>query len=118
MNQDLMTFIVTAANIAFTGFRIVAHVPQMLAVVRDPHGARAVSVTSWAMFAMANSSNAVYALVLVSDRLICAINLLSAASCMTVAGIAFFKQRRARHAEEMRSDLALTTPAGISSAVR
>ncbi len=118
MNHDLMTFIVTAANFTFTILRIAAHVPQMLAVVRDPGGARAISVNSWTMFAMANCSNAVYALVLASDHLIFAINLLSAASCMTIAGLAFRKQRKARQAEETRSTGASIPQTVLSSVAR
>ncbi len=98
MNQDLLHSLVIGANVLFTSFRIAAHVPQLIAVIRDPGDARAISVTSWTMFAMANSSNAVYAAMLASDGLMWGINLLSAVSCMTVAGVAWSKQRRARRA--------------------
>ena len=98
MNQDLLHSLVIGANVLFTSFRIAAHVPQLIAVIRDPGDARAISVTSWTMFAMANSSNAVYALVLVSDWLMFTINLLSTTSCLVVASVAFIKQRRARAA--------------------
>jgi hypothetical protein len=95
MNQDLLHSLVIGANVLFTSCRIAAHVPQLVAIVRDPGDARAVSVSSWTMFAMANSSNAVYAAMLASDGLMWCINLISAVSCMTVAGVAWHKQRRA-----------------------
>lgn len=98
MNHELAASLVTAANVGFTCCRIAAHVPQLIAVIRDQSGARAISVSSWTMFAMANSSNAIYALVLVSDWLMFAINLLSAMSCLIVATVAFIKQRRTRAA--------------------
>ena len=95
MDQDFTHVAVTMANVVFTTFRIAAHVPQLIAIVRDPCGARAVSVSSWLMFAMANASNAAYALVIASDWLMFAINLASAASCTLIASIAGCKQRRA-----------------------
>ena len=39
-------------------------------MLRDPCGARAISVGSWTVFAMANGSNGIYALVMASDRTI------------------------------------------------
>ena len=95
MNQDLLHSVVIGANVLFTSFRIAAHVPQLIAILRDPGGASAVSVGSWTMFAMANSSNAVYAAMLASDGLMWCINLLSAVSCTTIATLAWYKQRRA-----------------------
>ena len=92
MNHDLLPAAVTAANMLFTGFRIVAHVPQLIAVIRDPDGARSIAISSWAMFAMANSSNAVYALVLASDWAMALINLLSALSCASIVAITVFKR--------------------------
>lgn len=108
MDQELLHAVVTIANAGFTAFRIAAHVPQLIAVVRDPCGARAISVASWVMFAMANASNGVYALVMANDWLMFAINLASAASCTAVAGVAFAKQRRAAISE--RSLAIVPTP--------
>jgi len=86
MDQQTLHVVVTIANATFTTFRIAAHVPQLLAVVRDTSGARAISVGSWVMFAIANLSNAVYALVIADDWLMFGINLLSTASCAAIGG--------------------------------
>jgi|GEM_PF-3178436 len=94
MDQQTLHVVVTIANATFTTFRIAAHVPQLLAVVRDTSGARAISVGSWVMFAIANLSNAVYALVIADDWLMFGINLLSTASCAAIGGVAVCKQRR------------------------
>ena len=95
MDQQSLHIVVTLANAAFTAFRIAAHVPQLIAVLRDPCGARAISVGSWVMFAVANLSNGVYALVIAGDWLMFGINLLSTASCAAIAIVAACKQRRA-----------------------
>jgi hypothetical protein len=94
MDQDLFHLAVTVANAAFTSFRIAAHVPQLIAVMRDSCGARAISASSWVMFAIANLSNAVYALVIAGDWLIFGINLVSTASCASIATVTLVKQRR------------------------
>ena len=91
----LLPVVVTGANALFTTLRIVAHVPQLIAVVRDPCGARAISVSSWVLFALANGSNAMYAQVIASDRLMFAINLVSTVSCAAIAIVSRIKQRRA-----------------------
>lgn len=93
MEQQTLHVVVTIANATFTTFRIAAHMPQLLAVVRDTSGARAISVGSWVMFAIANLSNAVYALVIADDWLMFGINLLSTASCAAIGVVAACKQR-------------------------
>ena len=95
MNHDLVVSLVMSLNMFFTLLRVVANVPQLIAVVRDPCGARAISVGSWAVFSMANASNGVYALVMASDRTMFALNLVSAMSCGTIAVTALIRQRRA-----------------------
>lgn len=94
MSHDTLVVLVTLANAAFTCCRIGAHVPQLIAVVRDTCGARAISLGSWCMFTLANASNAVYALVVAGDRPMFAINAISAASCLAIATAAAVKQRR------------------------
>ena len=103
MDPQFLHIAVTLANAVFTAFRIAAHVPQLIAVLRDPCGARAISVGSWVMFAVANLSNAVYALVIAGDWLMFGINLLSTASCAAIAIVAACKQRRA--AQEPRAEV-------------
>ena len=44
------------------GGRVIAYVPQMVRVYRDPYGASAVSLMTWALFAAANVTTVWYAL--------------------------------------------------------
>lgn len=96
MTQDFLPTAVTMVNATFTVLRVAANVPQFIAILRDPGGARAISVGSWSVFAMANGSNGIYAFVMAGDTLMCAINLASACSCGAIATLAWIRQHRAR----------------------
>lgn len=113
MNHDLLVSIAIWTNLVFTGLRVAANGPQLLAVLRDPCGARAISVGSWTVFAMANASNGVYALVLAADPLMFAVNAVSALSCGTIAAVACVRQRQARGAEPQRAGSSRATGAGV-----
>jgi hypothetical protein len=52
---------------AMNGARVVAYVPQIICVRRDPNGAMAVSLTTWALFVMANATTVTYTLVISRD---------------------------------------------------
>jgi hypothetical protein len=81
---------------ALNGLRMLAYVPQIVAVVRDRHGARAVSCVTWGLFAVANVSTVVYALTNLGDGLMVAIFSINTLLCLTIAVAAAVKQRRAR----------------------
>lgn len=96
MHNDTLMVAVTIANAVFTTCRIAAHVPQLIAVVRDRCGASAISVGSWILFTLANASNAVYALVMAGDWTMFGINGISTISCAAIAIVAWIKQARFR----------------------
>ena len=96
MTHDTLTMIVTLANAVFTTFRIVAHVPQFIAIVRDRCGAGAISISSWTMFTLANGSNAAYALVAAGDITMSVINGISTLSCIAIVIASVIKQREYR----------------------
>lgn len=105
MSHDTLIMLVTLSNAVFTSCRIVAHVPQLIAVVRDRCGAGAISVSSWVLFTFANASNGAYALVLADDVAMCLINLASGSLCAAVATVAAIKQRRFRRAGAVSGSL-------------
>jgi hypothetical protein len=67
------------------GVRIAAYVPQLRRVYRDPHGAAAVSITTWFLFAAANAATVFYAVAVAQDTLVAAIFSLNTAGCLAVA---------------------------------
>jgi hypothetical protein len=88
----------TLADYSMTAFallnggRIAAYFPQMLRVYRDPHGATAVSLLTWTLFAAANVATVSYALTLSDDRIVAIVFLLNAIGCIAIVGLTAFKR--------------------------
>jgi hypothetical protein len=76
-----------AAFALLNGGRTVAYVPQMVRVYRDPHGATAVSLTTWLLFAAANIATVAYALAVADDRLVAFVFGLNAVGCLAIVAL-------------------------------
>ena len=88
----------TLADYSMTAFallnggRAVAYFPQMIRVYRDPHGAAAVSLVTWILFAAANVATVCYALTVSYDRIIAVVFALNAVGCLAIVGLTAFKR--------------------------
>jgi hypothetical protein len=67
------------------GARVVAYMPQIICVYRDPNGAVAVSLLTWIMFTAANLATVSYALTVSSDLVVAVVFALNALGCLTIA---------------------------------
>jgi hypothetical protein len=74
--------------------RVLAYVPQIAKIARDGEGAAAVSSTTWLLFAFANGSTVVYASFTVHDVTMALVFAANTLSCLVIAGLTTFKQRR------------------------
>ena len=74
------------------GGRTAAYFPQMIRVYRDPHGAAAVSVTTWILFAAANAATVCYALTVSDDRMMAILFSLNTIACLAIAGLTASKR--------------------------
>src|SRR5258708_5170240 len=83
-----------AAFALLNGGRAVAYFPQMIRVYRDPHGASAVSLLTWALFAAANLATVCYALTVSNDRVVAIVFALNAIGCLAIVGLTAFKRVR------------------------
>ncbi len=88
----------TLADYSMTAFallnggRVVAYFPQMLRVCRDPHGATAVSLLTWTLFAAANVATVCYALTVSDDRIVAIVFSLNAIGCLAIVGLTALKR--------------------------
>ena len=99
---DLAVSFFTICNI----LRFFAYLPQLVCVIRDRRGAVAVSCWSWLMFSLANGSTAVYAGVVLGDRIMMTIfiaNTLASSAILVVTLV----QRRAQRGRGAMSQTVL-----------
>jgi hypothetical protein len=78
---------------ALNGIRVVAYLPQIIRIRRDPHGAAAVSILTWVLFAAANLATVGYYLVVVVDLIVAAAFALNAGGCLAIVAVTMVKRR-------------------------
>jgi hypothetical protein len=66
------------------GGRVIAYMPQIIGVYRCPHGATAVSLSTWIMFTAANAATVSYALTVSSDLVVAGVFALNAFGCIII----------------------------------
>jgi hypothetical protein len=74
--------------------RCVSYLPQILVLVRDREGAKAISCATWSSWIAANGSTAAYALINVTDWALFTVSILNALACAVVVLITVWKRRQ------------------------
>jgi hypothetical protein len=98
----------TLAEYSFGAFailnsaRVVAYFPQIMCIRGDGHGAKAVSIATWSLFAAANLATVSYALIVANDSAMAIIFALNTLGCVTIVALTAWKRferdiRRAPH---------------------
>ena len=83
----------TLADYSMTAFallnggRVIAYMPQIVCVYRDPNGAAAVSLSTWLMFTAANLATVSYALTVTSDLVVAGVFALNALGCLIITAL-------------------------------
>jgi predicted MFS family arabinose efflux permease len=79
--------------IACNTIRCFAYFPQLVRVMRDRDGAAAVSCCTWLMFTLANASTAIYAGLVLRDRGMTAIFLVSTLCSFAIVAATLLRRR-------------------------
>lgn len=96
--MNLLDFSLTAF-ILLNGARAIAYLPQLMRIHRDPHGAEAVSISTWALFTAANAATAWYAVVGFNDRITAMLFAMNAAGCAGIVILTAMKRAASRQAQ-------------------
>jgi hypothetical protein len=84
--------LIAAAFGLFNALRLVSYLPQIVAVARDQHGAKAISLATWSIWIGANSSTALYAWFNIGDPTLALVNAFNASCCLVVFALAVHKR--------------------------
>jgi hypothetical protein len=76
--------------------RIFAYMPQVLKVLRDQHGARAISDTTWTLFLASNVTTCLYAVFSLGDAIMAMLFAGNACACVAILGATYYKRRAYR----------------------
>lgn len=87
--------------------RVVAYLPQILAVIRDMNGASAISYTTWGLFSVSNLSTAIYAALVLGDLKMVAVFAANTGCCAVILGLTVVKRRRFKRVPETAEVLVL-----------
>ena len=85
------------------GARVLAYMPQIICVYRDPNGAVAVSLLTWVMFTAANLATVSYALTVSGDLMVAGVFALNTLGCLIIT--ALIAMRRIARFQPVRSVL-------------
>jgi uncharacterized protein with PQ loop repeat len=96
-----------AAFILLNGARAIAYLPQIIRVHRDRHGASAVSLSTWSLFAAANVATTCYALVVSNDTVTAALFACNAVGCTGIVVLTAIK-RMSSNSGQRREPLVAT----------
>lgn len=93
MNQQTWLQIFTFFYVACNTLRIVACLPKIRKMLCDRCNAKAVSATTWGLFAFANASAILYASQVAGDALLATSMSTNTAACVLVAALSAWRQR-------------------------
>jgi uncharacterized protein with PQ loop repeat len=87
---EMTLLLFTACNT----LRVLAYVPQIVRIARDHEGAKAISYTTWGLFAVSHLSTVAYAFVHAQDLTLTIVFGGNTVACLAILGLTFWKRRQ------------------------
>jgi hypothetical protein len=81
--QDLLS-LVTALYAGSSALRLLAYLPQIVAIARDRTGAHAISLLTWTFWGVSHAITAVYSALLLKDTLLVSMMIGNTLGCVAV----------------------------------
>jgi hypothetical protein len=78
--------------------RLIAYVPQIVTILRCPHGAQGVSCLSWSLFAVGHLATALYGWVTAHDVWMAFVFMVNFSACTLIIVLALYKRAEVRRA--------------------
>ena len=94
MPQELLLSSITGAYALCNAIRLGFYVPQVIAVMRDRCGARAISLVTWVFWSFSHAVTAVYCATIANDLLLAGMMWGNTVGSFAVATIAAVKRRQ------------------------
>lgn len=92
-NQSALTLI-TIMYLFFNGARVLSYIPQIYTISKEHNKVTAISLSTWAFWAAANLTTAIYAQVEVHDAMLALINYGNALCCFIVVAMVLYKRKK------------------------
>ena len=94
MSAEALQHAIVVAYAVISALRLVFYVPQIAAVVKDAHGAQAISLPTWYFWCLSHAFTALYALTISSDLLMAGITWANAIGCLSIATLTQLRRRQ------------------------
>lgn len=96
MSTELFLSALTALYAACSALRLVAYLPQLIAIARDRSGAHAISLLTWTFWGFSHAVTALYSALLLGDALLAGMMVGNALGCAAVTGVTMIRRRPER----------------------
>jgi hypothetical protein len=100
MTMPTLVDVVSWLFLITNAFRLLAYMPQIMAAIRCPNGARAISRTTWSYFAVAHLTGHFYSRLVLHEHKMATVLLGNFLACTTLVAIVTWKKIRHRTAIE------------------
>lgn len=88
------TQLITVIYLALNTVRVFSYVPQIIAVGKDKSPAKAIALTTWIFWTLANFTTALYASFVAPDFLLSLMSYGNTLGCGTVVAIVLYKRKK------------------------